>query len=152
VSKCDAGVDPHERECRPRLIDPFLAKVVELVERSEGKIRADLVHGGLLARALTVLSAQPPGPSRKSKRPGVMGTGGDIGRGFAEPGMWLQLDWGESPKKSATADPVVLLLAGVVTVSGGNPDVGSDDARFVGGLLGCGGADDRRSSDLCTDQ
>jgi hypothetical protein len=29
---------------RPRLIDPFLAKIEEWVDRSEGKVRADVVH------------------------------------------------------------------------------------------------------------
>ncbi len=30
---------------RPKIIDPFLEKIQELVERSSGRIRADVVHG-----------------------------------------------------------------------------------------------------------
>ena len=34
---------------RPKLIDPFLEKIEEWVERSEGKVRADIVHDRLVA-------------------------------------------------------------------------------------------------------
>jgi hypothetical protein len=45
------GGDPLVRSVavRPKLIDPFLAKVEELVDRSKGKIRADRVHERLVA-------------------------------------------------------------------------------------------------------
>ena len=33
----------------PKLIDPFLGKVEEWVDRSEGKVRADIVHDRLAA-------------------------------------------------------------------------------------------------------
>jgi hypothetical protein len=39
VALRDAGADPTQPARRPREIDPFLAKVEELVERSAGKIR-----------------------------------------------------------------------------------------------------------------
>jgi hypothetical protein len=98
VAKRDAGVDPHERERRPRLIDPFLAKVEELVERSEGKIRADRVHERLLAmgfdgderttrRAVAEIKAAWRDGNRRRYRPWI-----------PEPGMWLQFDWGEGPR------------------------------------------------------
>ena len=45
----DAGLDPFRRTRRGRLIDPHLEKVEELVERSKGKIRADVVHDRLRA-------------------------------------------------------------------------------------------------------
>ena len=45
----DRGGDPYASVRRPRLIDPFLAKVEELVDRSEGKVRADKVHERLVA-------------------------------------------------------------------------------------------------------
>jgi hypothetical protein len=44
VSVRDGGGDPYAVVRRARLIDPFLAKVEELVDRSEGKVRADKVH------------------------------------------------------------------------------------------------------------
>ncbi|HEV8055665.1 MAG TPA: ATP-binding protein [Nocardioidaceae bacterium] len=44
VSVRDRGGDPYAVARRARLIDPFLDKVEELVDRSEGKVRADKVH------------------------------------------------------------------------------------------------------------
>ena len=38
---------------RPKLIDPFLAKIEELVETSEGAVRADVVHERLVAMGFT---------------------------------------------------------------------------------------------------
>jgi hypothetical protein len=49
VAARDAGADPCHRPRRPRGIDPFLAKLEELVDRSAGKIRADVVHDRLMA-------------------------------------------------------------------------------------------------------
>jgi hypothetical protein len=40
----DLGKPVTEPVLRPRLIDPFLDKVEERVEGSEGKVRADIVH------------------------------------------------------------------------------------------------------------
>ena len=44
VSVRDRGGDPYAVVRRARLIDPFLDKVEELVDRSEGKVRSDKVH------------------------------------------------------------------------------------------------------------
>ena len=38
---------------RPKLIDPFLDKIEEWAERSEGKVRADIVHDRLVAMGFT---------------------------------------------------------------------------------------------------
>ena len=40
----DAGGDPLATAARPRLIDAFMPKVEELVDRSKGRIRADVAH------------------------------------------------------------------------------------------------------------
>src|SRR5689334_17767911 len=42
VAVRDAGGDPLARAVRPRLIDGFMPKIEELVDRSKGKIRADV--------------------------------------------------------------------------------------------------------------
>src|SRR5262249_21336609 len=42
VALREAGADPREAERRPRSVDGFLAKVEELVDRSNGRIRADV--------------------------------------------------------------------------------------------------------------
>ncbi|OAP21302.1 hypothetical protein A4R44_07820 [Amycolatopsis sp. M39] len=39
-----AGDSPIEREHRARPIDEYLPKIEELVVRSNGKVRADVVH------------------------------------------------------------------------------------------------------------
>ena len=38
-----------KRPRRRRVVDPFLAKIKELVERSNGKVRADVVHRRIVA-------------------------------------------------------------------------------------------------------
>lgn len=94
----DAGRDPLARPRRPRAIDPFLGKIEELVDKSRGKIRADVVHQRLVAmgfggtdrstrRAVAEVKAAWRAGHRRKYRPWV-----------PEPGMWLQFDWGEGPK------------------------------------------------------
>jgi transposase len=94
----DRGGDPLARPRRVRSIDPFLPKVEELVERSEGKIRADVVHQRLVVmgfagtdrttrRAVAEVKAAWRVGNRRTYRPWV-----------PEPGMWLQYDWGEGPR------------------------------------------------------
>jgi transposase len=98
VALREAGADPAVRERRSRSVDPFLAKVEELVDRSSGKIRADVVHRRLAAmgyagserstrRAVAELKAAWRAGHRRAYRPWV-----------PEPGMWLQWDWGEGPR------------------------------------------------------
>ncbi len=98
VALRDAGADPLAAERRPRSIDSFLAKVEELVDRSSGKIRADVVHRRLAAmgypgserttrRAVAEAKARWQAGHRRSYRPWI-----------PEPGMWLQWDRGEGPR------------------------------------------------------
>jgi len=83
---------------RPKLIDPFLDKVEEWVDRSEGKVRADVVHERLAAmgfggnerttrRAVAVAKARWRAGHRRTYRPWI-----------TEPGLWLQWDWGKGPQ------------------------------------------------------
>jgi hypothetical protein len=94
----DAGGDPFTLVARPKLIDPFLAKIEEKVERSRGKIRADIVHKDLVVlgftgserstrRAVAQVKAAWKEGRRRVYRPWI-----------PEPGMWLQWDWGEGPR------------------------------------------------------
>jgi transposase len=94
----EAGLDPLRRTRRARLIDPYLEKVEELVERSKGKIRADVAHDRLRAmgfggnerttrRAVAAAKAAYRAGRRRTYRPWV-----------PEPGMWLQFDWGDGPR------------------------------------------------------
>lgn len=51
VAKRDSGglPGPGEPTERPKLIDPFMAKIEEWVERSDGKVRADVAFERLQA-------------------------------------------------------------------------------------------------------
>ncbi|WP_433358912.1 IS21 family transposase [Streptosporangium sp. CA-115845] len=93
-----AGGNPHQPTPRPKAIDTFLAKIEEKVDRSKGKIRADVVHKDLVAmgfagserttrRAVAEIKAAWKAGRRRVYRPWV-----------PEPGMWLQWDWGEGPR------------------------------------------------------
>ena len=94
----DAGRDPAAPVQRERVVSEHLEKIEELVERSHGMIRADVVHTRLLARGFTgserttrravaeVRAAYKAG-RRRVYRPWI-----------TEPGMWLQFDWGHGPR------------------------------------------------------
>ena len=82
---------------RPQLIDEFLPKVEEWVDRSTGKIRGDKVHDKLVAvgytgsdrttrRAVAEVKAAYAAGRVRVHRPWV-----------TEPGMWLQYDFGDGP-------------------------------------------------------
>lgn len=82
---------------RPQLIDAYLPKVEEWVERSCGKVRADVAHEKLVAlgytgserttrRAVAKVKASYRAGRVRVHRPWV-----------TEPGMWLQYDYGDGP-------------------------------------------------------
>ena len=98
VALRDAGQDPAVPARRARSADEFAGKVEELVDRSSGKIRADVVHRRLTAmgyegserttrRAVAEAKAAWRAGHRRTYRPWI-----------PEPGMWLQWDWGEGPR------------------------------------------------------
>jgi len=93
----EAGLPVGAPVQRPKLIDPFVPKVEEAVELSEGKVRADLLHERLVAmgftgderttrRAVAVAKAAYDDGHRRGYRPWI-----------TEPGLWLQFDWGAGP-------------------------------------------------------
>jgi len=101
VTVRDAGGDPLARAVRPRLIDAFMPKIEELVDRSKGKIRADVAHRKIAAmgyrgserstrRAVAEVKQAWQAGRRRRYRPWV-----------PEPGMWLQWDWGDGPQVRA---------------------------------------------------
>lgn len=82
---------------RPRIIDPYLDKIEEWVDRSEGRVRADVIHERLeglgfsgdertTRRAVAEAKAAWRAGHRRTYRPWI-----------AEPGLWLQFDWGNGP-------------------------------------------------------
>jgi transposase len=98
VARRDAGELPDDGpQRRERIIDPFLPKIEEWVERSAGKIRADVAFDKLEAlgysgsertvrRAVAEVKANYRRGRRRVYRPWI-----------PEPGMWAQWDWGTGP-------------------------------------------------------
>ncbi len=91
------GAPPQEPARRSQLIDDYLDKVEEWVDRSKGKVRADRVHAKLVwlgyagserttRRAVAQAKAAWRVGHRRVHRPWV-----------TEPGMWLQYDYGDGP-------------------------------------------------------
>jgi transposase len=83
---------------RDQLVDPYLGKVEEWVERSRGRVRADIVHDKLRTlgfegserttrRAVAAAKKSYAAGHRRVFRPWI-----------PEPGMWLQFDWGKGPR------------------------------------------------------
>ena len=97
VARRDQGLPVAGPARRERLIDPFLDKVEEWVDRSKGQMRADKVHERLVAvgfegderttrRAVAEAKARWREGKRRTYRPWI-----------TEPGMWCQFDWGVGP-------------------------------------------------------
>ncbi|MGH9069149.1 MAG: IS21 family transposase, partial [Acidimicrobiales bacterium] len=98
VAMRDAGGSPLARPPRSKIIDPYLEKVEELIDRSNGKVRADVVHDDHLVpmgfegderttrRAVAAAKEAYVAGHRRTYRPWV-----------PEPGMWAQYDWGKGP-------------------------------------------------------
>ena len=98
VAERERGAAPGAPPRRPGVIDPFLPKLEELVERSKGKVRADVAHDKITAmgyggserttrRAVAGLKAAWQAGRRRVHRPWV-----------PEPGMWAQYDFGDGPR------------------------------------------------------
>jgi len=101
VGARDGGGDPHARVHRPMLVDRYRAKIEELVERSGGRVRADIVH-----QRLRALDPEHPYPAserttrravRRAKAAYRAGRRRTYRPWITEPGMWLQFDWGAGP-------------------------------------------------------
>ena len=93
----DAGADPTAPVRRPREIDPFLPKVEELVDRSAGKVRADVVHDRLAAMGYGGSDRSTRRAVAELKQAWQAGHGRRYRPWVPEPGMWLQFDWGDGP-------------------------------------------------------
>lgn len=97
VAARGAGVPVTAPVARAKIIDAFVPKIEELIETSQGRVRADVVHERLVAmgfagtdrttrRAVRAARAAWWAGHRRSYRPWI-----------SEPGMWLQFDWGAGP-------------------------------------------------------
>ncbi len=97
VDRRSAAGELDQAARRSMLIDAYLPKVEEWVERSKGKVRADVAHDKLVAlgyagserttrRAVAAVKAAYRAGRVRVHRPWV-----------TEPGMWLQYDYGDGP-------------------------------------------------------
>jgi hypothetical protein len=91
------GQSVEDPEIRSNVADAFSEKVVEWIERSGGKVRADVVHQKLVAmgytgserttrRVVAALKANYNIQTHRIYKPWI-----------TEPGMWLQYDFGAGP-------------------------------------------------------
>ncbi len=112
VAARDSGALSDRAVPRAQLIDEYLPKIEEWVERSSGKIRADVAHDKLVGlgltgwerttrRAVAAVKRNYPAGRVRVHRPWV-----------TEPGMWIQHYFGDN-------GPVIDLdlLTRIVTVS-----------------------------------
>jgi hypothetical protein len=94
---------PGARARRPGVIDEFLEKLEEKVDRSKGKIRADVAHEMITAmgyagserttrRAVAGIKRAYFAGQRRVHRPWI-----------PEPGMWAQYDFGDGPRIGGAA-------------------------------------------------
>ena len=97
VAARDASALSDRAAARPQLIDEFLPKLEEWVERSAGRVRADVAHDKLVGLGFT-------GSERTTRRAvAVVKRNYRVGRvrvhrpWVTEPGMWLQYDFGDGP-------------------------------------------------------
>jgi hypothetical protein len=97
------GLSPVRAQRREMLVDPYLEKLEEWVDRSRGKVRADVAHDKLIAlgytgserttrRAVAEVKAVYRAGRRRVYRPWV-----------PEPGMWFQYHFGDGPRVNGIA-------------------------------------------------
>jgi transposase len=97
VAAREAGALSDRPAARPQLVDEFLPKLEEWIERSKGRLRADRAHEKLVALGYT--------GSQRTTRRAVAAVKRDYRLGrvrvhrpwVTEPGMWLQYDFGDGP-------------------------------------------------------
>ena len=93
----EAGGGPLGRpRPRPR-VDEFAAKVEEWVERSRGKIRADVAHQRLVAMGYAGSERTTRRAVAEAKRAYRQEHGRKTRPWIVEPGLWMQFDYGDGP-------------------------------------------------------
>ena len=118
VAVRDAGGAPLAQAARPRLIDRFMPKVEELVDRSKGR-------SGPTSRTGRSPRWATRGSERSTRRAvAEVKQAGRVGRRrrywpwTPEPGMWLQWDWGDGPQIGSRRPWVPQLIGFLVYVPG----------------------------------
>lgn len=92
-----AGLVPVTERARPAMAPVFVAKIDELVERSGGRIRADVAHGKLVAIGYEGSERTTRRWVADSKRQWRRQHGRRTRPWIPEPGLWMQWDYGDGP-------------------------------------------------------
>ncbi|GGO60619.1 hypothetical protein GCM10012289_00910 [Nonomuraea cavernae] len=92
-----AGQSPEQRKHRERAIDAYLPKIEELVVRSRGKVRADVVHKRISAMGFAGGERTTRRTVAEAKAQYRLGRHRVYRPWVTEPGLWLQWDWGTGP-------------------------------------------------------
>jgi transposase len=82
---------------RPKLIDSFLEKIEEWVDKSKGKVRADIAHDRLVAMGFTGTERTTRRAVAAAKARWRAGNARAYRPWITEPGLWVQWDWGKGP-------------------------------------------------------
>lgn len=100
VALREHGTGPEEvvQRNRERLIDPYLPKIEEWVERSGGKLRADVAHEKLASLGYEGSERTTRRSVAAAKSAYLEGRRRVYRSWIPEPGMWMQWDFGEGPK------------------------------------------------------
>jgi transposase len=93
----EAGGMPVVERKRPAMEAEFQAKVDELVDRSHGKIRADVAHGKLVSLGYEGSARTTRRWVADAKRRWRQRNGRRTRPWIPEPGLWMQWDFGEGP-------------------------------------------------------
>jgi hypothetical protein len=86
------------RARRRPLVDGFAEKIDELVDRSRAQIRADVVHGMLVAMGYAGSYRTTRRAVAEAKRSWRQRHGRRTRPWIAQPGLWLQWDYGDGPE------------------------------------------------------
>jgi hypothetical protein len=92
-----AGGLPERARQRP-LVDPFVVKIDELVDRSRALVRADVVHGVLVAMGYAGSYRTTRRAVAEAKRRWRNRNGRRTRPWIPQPGLWLQWDYGDGPE------------------------------------------------------
>jgi transposase len=95
-----AGGMPAVERKRPAMEKDFQAKIDELVDRSSGRIRADVAHDKLVAIGYAGSSRTTRRWVADSKRRWRQRHGRRTRPWIPEPGLWMQFDYGDGPRIS----------------------------------------------------
>lgn len=131
VAKRDAGLlpAPGEPVRRERMIDPFLPKIEEWVERSNGKVRADVVFDKLRVPGLRRVGPHRSPSCRGGE--GLASAGNAVGVSAldSQAGDVGPVGLGRGAHRGGRSLVVVLRVVVVVPSSGGDPDPVPDVAE-----------------------